>query len=111
MRNRHWTGTLRHSGQVIDIYHYVDDDELIVQRFLEEEGNWEDASKIEDRTPPGSEDPAPLRIWVAHFRHDAEILVDWWTELNEVRIAHRPFSYYSWGAPVTCTEVQPEGAA
>lgn len=96
MKNRIWTGVVRNRPDMkIDIRYFVDDNELMVNRYTE--NGLEDATKISWRPCENG------KIWVATFDDLSEILVNW-REDDLVTIAYRGLSYEGWQAPAYCVE-------
>jgi hypothetical protein len=103
MRNRIWAGNVRNTDDRVEVRYFVDDDELMVNRYTED--GLEDAVKIEDRTSK-----ADCRIWVVTFDNHDQLLINWWTNEDEVTVAYRPIFGSSWHAPAILSDADKDAA-
>lgn len=100
---RIWQGQLRNSGERVEVYMTIDDENRAVSVAREmgnESKEWFGADKVEARPSGGSHD-----IWVARFHDHSELLVEFWYLPETLKVAYRGISFHGWGAPSFLDEI------
>lgn len=104
---RIWEGTLRSPKESVEVYMQMNGDEKevwVAREMLNVTTDWYGADKVESRPSSGQRE-----VWVARFFDHSELMIEWYAELDEMKVSYRAMSFNSWGAPASLVEIKKEG--